>query len=405
MPTPAPSQPIRQPTKVMVFLNSFNPGGVERVALRLCGAWATDPTLDVRLVIGRDEGVMRAEAPPGLALHGMAAPRGLAARAPSVWMFILLFREVRRQRPDVLFAAGNTYAVFAVAMKLLLGRDCPPVVLKISNDLERRDMAPLFRRGYRLWLRIQGRMIDHLVGLAAPMHAEIMDAMRVPADRVHVIDDPALSLGDIAALEKLGDARLPGPARRYVAVGRLAGQKNFPLLLDAFALAAQPGDRLTIIGEGVERARLAAHIAALGLAQSVDLPGHTAVEPALAAADVFVLSSDFEALPAAIVEALASGLPVVATDCCVSMRALVGDFGSIVPRRDAAALAAAMRAQPPLAAGLRHAAAREMRAFTVERAAGKYRNLFTAVYRDPVPKMPYWPDRGGSIRDEYEMHQ
>ncbi len=363
----------------MVFLNSFNPGGVERVALRLCAAWARDPALDIRLVIGRNEGVMRNEAPPGLALHGMAAPRGLAARAPSLWMLILLWREVRRQRPDVLFAAGNTYAVFAVAMKLLPGFRRPPVVLKISNDLERLDMGPLLRRGYRLWLRVQGRMIDHFVGLAAPMQAEIMAAMRVPATRVHVIDDPALAMADVAALAALGDARQPGVTRHYVAVGRLAPQKNFPLLIDAFTMAARPGDRLSIIGEGGERPRLAAQIAALGLESSVDLPGHGAVAPALAAADVFVLSSDYEALPAVVVEALASGLPVVATDCCVSMRALVGPRGAIVPRRDARALATAMRDQLPLTAAQRHDAAEAMATYTVERAAGLYGNLFTAA--------------------------
>ncbi len=380
MTVPAPSTtPTGRATVVMVFLNSFNPGGVERVALRLCAAWATDPAFDIRLVIGRDEGVMRAEAPPGLALHGMAAPRGLAARAPSLWMLIMLWREVRRQRPDMLFAAGNTYAVFAVAMKLLLGRRCPPVVLKISNDLERLDMGPLVRRGYRLWLRIQGRMIDHFVGLAAPMQAEIMAAMRVPATRVHVIDDPALAMADVVALAALGDARRPDVARHYVAVGRLVPQKNFPLLIDAFAMAARLGDRLSIIGEGGERARLAAQIAALGLESSVDLPGHGAVAPALAAADVFVLSSDYEALPAVVVEALASGLPVVATDCCVSMRALVGAWGDIVPRRDARALAKAMRDQLPLTADQRRAAAQAMATYTVERAAGLYGNLFTAA--------------------------
>ncbi len=364
---------------VMPFIHCFNPGGVERVALRLCGAWAADPRLDVRLVVGRDEGVMRSEVPPGLALH--LIPSWLpTARWESLWMMFVLWRQVRRQRPDVVFAAGNSYAVVAVVLRLLLGRRCPPLVLKVSNDLERRDLPPPVRALYYVWLRIQGRLIDRFTGLAEPMRAEIMAAMRVPAERVEVIEDAAIGDAEVTALARIGATRAaPAGPRHYVGVGRLAKQKNFPLLVAAFArLAATPGnrDRLTIVGEGGGRARLAAQIAALGLGDRVALPGHGAVAPALAAADVFVLSSDYEALPAAVVEALASGLPVVATDCCVSMASLVGNFGRLVPRRDAAALATAMAAQTPLSARARADAAAAMRAFTTERAAGRYARLF-----------------------------
>ncbi|MBC7521330.1 MAG: glycosyltransferase, partial [Sandarakinorhabdus sp.] len=333
------------PTRVMVFLHSFEPGGVERVALRLCGAWATDPRLDVRLVMGRTDGAMQGEAPPGLPLYVIKSGPVPTAAWESIWMMIVLFRHIRRQRPDVLFAAGNSYAVVAVVMKLLLGRRCPPIVLKISNDLGRADLPQPIRWLYHRWLRIQGALIDHFTGLAVPMHAEITQAMGVAGDCVTVIPDPALSARDLTALAAIGAARAVAASRRYVAVGRLAAQKNFGLAVDAFASAAQPGDTLAIIGEGGARRQIEARIKALGVEASVRLPGHGAVMPALAEADVFVLSSDYEALPAVVVEALASGLPVVATDCCVSMCSLVGDFGTVVPRRDAAALATAMAEQ------------------------------------------------------------
>jgi glycosyltransferase involved in cell wall biosynthesis len=372
----------------MGFLHSFNPGGVERVALRLCRAWGSDPAIDVRLVVGRDEGAMRDEAPPTAVMHGLAPPRGLAKRLPSLRLLWLLLREIRRQRPDVLFVAGNTYAVFAALARLLLGRRCPVTVLKISNDLVRLDMAPPLRGAYRLWLWLQGRLINRFTGLAAPMQSEIVAAMHVPAARVTVIEDPALDAAGLAALTRLGAARRPsatGP-RHYIAVGRLVPQKNFALAIEAFALAAEPDDRLTIIGDGPERPRLAARIAALGLSARVAMPGHGAVAPALAAADIFVLSSDYEALPAVVVEALASGLPVVATDCCVSMRAMVGDFGTLVPRRDARGLATAMRAQSPLDAEARTAAAAAMAVFSVERAAGAYRRLFQEADLEARPQ-------------------
>ena len=369
-----------RPLIVMPFLHSFEPGGVERVALRLCGAWATDG-LDVRLVMGRLDGAMRGEAPPNVPLHVIDSGSLDTSWWETIWMMVVLRRQIRAQRPDVLFAAGNTYAVVAVAMKLALGRACPPVVMKVSNDLERRDLPGPARWVYRRWLRIQGRFIDHFTGLAEPMRMEIEAGMGVASNRVTVIEDPALDVAGLAALAAIGEARQPVAYRRYVAVGRLAGQKNFPLMLRAFALAAGPGDTLTIVGEGAERPRLERLAASLGIAGRVALPGHGAVEPALAAADVFVLSSDYEAVPAVVIEALASGLPVVATDCSVSMRMLVGPFGAVVPTGNADVLAAAMRSAVPLPPAARHAAAAAMSAFTVERAAGLYAALFAAAAR------------------------
>jgi glycosyltransferase involved in cell wall biosynthesis len=195
--------------------------------------------------------------------------------------------------------------------------------------------------------------------------------------RITIIPDPALDAADLARLAALH--RPPALHRRYVAIGRLVPQKNFPLLLNAFAIAATPGDTLTIVGEGPERQRLEQLVTAAGLASAVTLPGHGDVAAGLGSADVFVLSSDFEALPAVVVEALASGLPVVATDCCVSMPSLVGRFGTLVPRRDAAALAGAMRAQQPLSAADRAEAAAAMSVFTVEYAAPAYAALFARL--------------------------
>ena len=364
----------------MTLLHSFAPGGVERVALRLCGAWADDPSLAIQLVMGRETGAMRGEAPANVRRH--TTPELFStASCETPWMLWTLPAHIRRLRPDVLFAAGNTYAIVAVVMKLVLGRACPPVVLKISNDLVRRDMPWPLRWGYYRWLRIQGRMIDHVTGLAEPMRAEIAAFLDMPAERIHIIDDPALANADLVALAAIGAARTAriAPGRHYVGVGRLARQKNWPLLLAAFARIAGPDDRLTIVGEGAERAMIERLAIRLGICDRFALPGHLPAAPALAAADVFVLSSDFEGVPAVVIEALASGLPVVATNCSISMSSLVGEFGGIVPVGDASALASAMAAQPVLTPATRRDAVRAIARFTVERAAVAYADLFRIV--------------------------
>ena len=357
--------------RVLTFLNSLAPGGVERVALRLHAAWL-NAGVDSRLVLA-DGTVAAAERPDHL--------RILGSRGDGFGRFVtLLFALpglIATEQPDILFCAGNTYSAVAVCLKLLLGRRCPVIVAKISNDLVRTDMPPVLRWFYRRWLWLQGRCIDRFVALAPAMHPEIAMLTGVPLDRVVIIEDPALSdagrdrLAAARARRQAGRARI---GRHFVAVGRLVPQKNFALLIDAFARIVRPDDTLTILGEGAERAALEAQVARLGLGHAVALPGH--IDPLdewLAAADAFVLSSDYEGVPAAIIEALAAGLPIVATDCCVSMRELLGHgrLGKSVPVGDAGALAlaAAAAADAPCIATERQAGASR---FTIECASERY---------------------------------
>lgn len=371
-----------KPLRVLTFLHSFEPGGVERVALRLHHAWLA-AGIDSRLVMGRTAGAMRREW-PGLMPEVLGNEKIPSAAWETLWMILHLPRAIRRIRPDVLFCAGNSYTVVAVAMRLILGKACPPVTAKISNDLVRMDLPIPIRALYRFWLRVQGRMLHRIVGMAPPMRAEIAELMRVPDGRITIIDDPSLDEADIARLCAACAAAPPkGPGRRFLAIGRLAAQKNFALLLDAFAAMAAPEDRLAIIGEGGQRRALEAQVRRLGLEGKVRLPGHISpLDAELAAADALVLSSDYEGVPAVVVEALAAGIPIVSTRCSVSMDDMLGGgrFGLLVPVGDAGALAEAMAR----IADLDHdpAAAREQaHRFTVEIASQRYQALMEGLTR------------------------
>jgi glycosyltransferase involved in cell wall biosynthesis len=374
----------QRPLRILTFLHSFEPGGVERVALRLHAAWAAQG-LDARLVMGRTAGAMKREW-PGLEPEVLGPESIPSAHWETLWMILHLPRAIRRIRPDVLFCAGNSYTIVAVMMRLLLGKACPPVAAKISNDLTRADLPAPARPFYRAWLRIQGRMLDRLVGMAPPMRAEIAALMGAPGARIAVIDDPSLGEADIQRLAAARAAALAAPrrpGRRFLAIGRLAAQKNFGLLLDAFARMAGPDDHLSIIGEGSARRLLEGQIARLGLAGKVRLPGHVSpLDSELAAADALVLSSDYEGVPAVVAEALAAGLPVVATRCSVSMDDMLGNgrFGTLVPVGDAAALAAAMAGIAKLQFDEREAR-EQARRFTVEIASHRYRALMEGLAR------------------------
>lgn len=122
--------------------------------------------------------------------------------------------------------------------------------------------------------------------------------------------------------------RHPVPGE-IVTCGRLEEQKNHALLIAAFSKVVEryPEARLKIYGEGSLRGKLQKQIDALGLHEKAFLMGATNhVEKVLETADVFVLSSDFEGMPNALMEAMAAGVPCISTDCpCGGPRELFGD--------------------------------------------------------------------------------
>lgn len=373
--------------RVLTFLHSFEPGGVERVALRLVREWRARG-MDAPLYMGRTDGAMREELAQDLTYVGPNAPKAIGI-VETLWMILTLPRFIRRLRPDVLFCAGNSYTVVAVAMKLLFGRRCPLIVAKISNDLDRMDMIRPARVCYRGWLRIQGRFIDGFVGMADPMEEEIQEAIRPRSGSIAIIADPALSHAQIDHLASLAEPeRDRRGGLRFVSVGRLAAQKNFALMIRTFALGAASCDHLTIFGEGPERGALTRLISKLGLEDRVTLAGHVP-DPAsrFGSFDLFLLSSDYEGVPAVLLEALAAGLPIVTTRSSRSIASMMADglLAHIVPAEDDAAFAAAIADARTLRQD-RDAAQAQARRFTVEEAALAYRDVFARALVPTVAK-------------------
>jgi glycosyltransferase involved in cell wall biosynthesis len=241
-------------------------------------------------------------------------------------------------------------AVAAALLKPLLGSRLVlrTVVAGPGGDLDRFRAVRLWPLAARLdrptldrLVAVVVRRADACITLTARGQAEL-EALGVPRTRCHVVPNGI----EVARFAAVTPAPSPGGARRLLCVARLAEQKGLDVLLRALPAvrAATGAVALTLLGDGPDRSRLQVLAADLGLAEVASFRGVVQdVRPFLAAAHAFVLPSRYEGIPLAILEAMAAGLPVVAT--AVEGNADLirnGVDGLLVPRDDPAALAEAL---------------------------------------------------------------
>jgi len=247
---------------------------------------------------------------------------------------------------------------------------------------ERNQISSKAREARTRWQQALYRAVpfvygaaDKVVAVSTGVASDLSRFGRLPDGKIRVIHNPVFD-PDIAALSRQPVTHswfVPGGPPIILAVGRLHRQKGFDVLLEAFAKARAEVDcRLVILGEGPERAALAAQSERLGLAYDIDMPGFSENPfPLMAQAGAFVLSSRWEGFPNALVEAMACGAPVIATDCPSGPHEILDGIAPLVPVDDADALGRALIAtlsSPPDTA--RTQARAQM--FSVSAAADQY---------------------------------
>jgi len=321
--------------QVLVFRPTLGDGGADRVTvtvLQHLDRARFAPTL----VLVRKTGVLVDEVPADVPVIELGASR-LAAAVPH------LARAIRAQRPDVVLCTAGGANVVAVAAHTLAGSRAR-LVLSERSSLRRGDRSGLRQRAERGAKRLAYRRADVITAVSEGVADDLVELLALPRDRVQVVYNPMIAddLGARAS-EPLTHPWFAAPGPMLVAVGRLVEIKDYPTMFAALALIRRSvAARLAILGDGPLRGELEARARSLGLGDAIAFLGYDKNPYRyMRAARVAIQSSRAEGLPGALIQSLACGTPVVATDCDHGPREVVRDGvdGYLVPVGDPHALA------------------------------------------------------------------
>lgn len=339
--------------RLAILLPHLRPGGIETSSVALIRQ-LQGHRFRVRLILGSRTGALLDQIPDTVEIIDLGGRRAMA----SLWALRAALAGV-----DAVYSGTNARNISALlAARLLPSRDRPAVIIS-EHSSPTAYLAMARHPGPRRWLmRRLYPLADLLVAPTEGLGADWLAALGLDRPAVATLPNPVLSPEALALSTQViqGDGPPRDPAQ-VLAVGRLHPAKGHADLIRAFAHAQQtrPELRLTILGEGEARPELEALVAALDLRDRVTLPGYSPdVARHMAGAGLLVLPSHREGFGNVVVEALAQGTPVLATDCDGPRRLLAqaGTAGRIVPIGDTQALArgiAEMTGQPaPLRAAL-----------------------------------------------------
>lgn len=328
--------------RIAVFIHVLDGGGAQRDAILLANALRAAGA-DISIVTLRASGRLAPLVAPEVRVRQLAAKR-LRGAVPA------LAAALKAHPVDVLLSSEAVPNLVAfLATRLVPKPQRPKVVLRevASPSVARReDPHGQSRVAYRFIGAAYARA-DRVLTLTEGAKADLVANFGVPASRIvalgtNAVIDPATE-ARLAAVRPEHTARQRG---RIVSVGRLSPEKDHLTLIEAMRrLPPASPAHLVIVGDGPRRARLEARVAELGLAQTISFAGHDPDPFArLLSAELFVSASRFEGFGNAIVEALACGTPVVATDCPFGPREILADgrYGRLVPVGDPGALAGAI---------------------------------------------------------------
>jgi len=328
---------------IFQLLPNLNGGGAERVAVNLANHWAT-LGYDSNVVLMQNRGPLSSFLLPTVSVHDLRIPRirNLAYR---------LIRFFQVKRPDITLVHMWPITSVAILSWRLAGSPGKLFVCEhvgITHHVKADLALPLCIA--RSVLRLTHPRASGVIAVSKGAANDLARLADMRESSISVIHNPIAKLPlesrveiNTATKQQLWRGKF---SRHLLSVGTLKSQKNPLLLLDAFSRIANAIDAgLVILGDGPERLKLVRRIIELGLCNRVSLWGFNSNPmPWMNAADLFVLSSDFEGFANVLVESLSVGTPVVSTRCPYGPDEIIdhGVHGLLVPTRDSEGLSSAI---------------------------------------------------------------
>jgi glycosyltransferase involved in cell wall biosynthesis len=294
--------------KIMFYINAIHHGGAERVMVNLANMFS-QRSYEVLLVtsfLDREEYALSSNV-RRLSLEENDIDQSFIKK--NVTRINKLREICKKERPDILvsfMAEANFRAILATRF---LGIK---TLISVRNDPRQEYLSLLFKAAAKILYPFASGCVFQTEDAKMWFSRTVQKKSRIILNQVD---------------EKFYRVNLKGDRRDIVTVGRLESQKNQKLLIEAFAQIAKdfPEDNLRLYGDGELRQSLAGLAASLGISNRISFMGACMdIQDKIKDARIFVLSSDYEGLPNAVMEAMALGIPVISTDCpCGGPRLLI----------------------------------------------------------------------------------
>jgi len=326
--------------RIALFFGNFHGGGVQRVRLVLAREFLSRG-VQVDLVVVNGEGELRKAVPEQARIIDLQANRTL-------WALPALVRYLRVHKPQAILSSQTHHNLLAIIARKLSRISTLLVVGEHHNLHENRKDEGLPAIVHLAVAKVLYKYADEVLAVSEGVSQSINQALAIPLSSINTIHNPI----DMSHLREKAHEQIDHSWLNQhqipviVGIGRLSKEKDFPTLIDAIEIITRSKKvRLVILGDGEDKNALMSMIKQKNLENVVRLTGYIDNPYAyLGRSSVFVLSSRREGFPNALLEALACGTAVVATDCPSGPSEMLenGKFGPLVPVGEPKALANAI---------------------------------------------------------------
>lgn len=327
--------------KIAIFMRDLDAGGIQKVVINLINDMAKRG-LFPHLILSSNKNYFLNQVSNDIRIFNLNASSVLFST-------LLLVKYLKKERPNILISHGHSNNIASVIAKIM--SNIPVKLFLVEHtilSLEKLSLSKKLSFALINLMKLFYPLADVIIGVSKNTSRDLERELGLRSNSVQTIYNPVVDDNLlIRSQEVINHPWLkPNQPPIILTVGRLENVKNHRNLITAFAhLRQKISSRLIILGEGSLRNELETLVRELSIEDDVYMPGFVNNPYAyMSRSSVFVLSSDHEALPTVLIEAMACGCPVVSTDCPYGPGEILedGKYGLLVSVNEPVALANAI---------------------------------------------------------------